>query len=233
MTASPAPSQLPPTPSAAVLPAQLPILAVPGLLLLPGTRLPLNIFDPADIAMVDYALGKGRLIGLIQPRQENAVTHDAPLYDVGCAGRVTSFTETGDGRFLIGLSGVIRFRVEKTLSHDAPQAPSFRLVEPNWTPFLDDLQTSDEDEDIPFNQTRLMEALRGYFKIHGVAADWNALQEASSEELIAMLAMTCPFSGCEKQALLEAPTVQARAEMLTSLLEMGSLQNQDFDEAKH
>jgi Lon protease-like protein len=215
----------PTAPSA--LPTQLPIFPLPGVLLLPRGRLPLNIFEPRYLAMVDAALGRERLIGLVQPATPTeADAGAAPLYRIGCAGRIMSFNETDDGRYLIHLNGVCRFQIQTEL----PLQHGFRSVTPDWNPYLADLVPPQEDG---FDRGRLMERLRQYFKLQGLAADWTALQNAGGEALIAALAMICPFEPNEKQGLLEAPTLQDRAALLIALLEMATLGGGESETARH
>ncbi len=208
----------PPQPSfpPSALPEVLPIFPLMGVLLLPRGRLPLNIFEPRYISMVEDALGNGRLIGMIQPTVSENQEPFPPVYNVGCAGRVTSFTETEDGRFLIGLTGVCRFSVREEL----PIERGYRRVKPDWETFLSDITDTDEVE---IDRDKLTGVLRSYFELHGIAADWNAVQNTGSEALISSLAMICPLAPNEKQALLEAPDLPARAELLMALLEMASM----------
>jgi Lon protease-like protein len=199
------------------LPDTLPIFPLSGVVLLPRGRLPLNIFEPRYLSMIEHALGQGRLIGMVQPsapESEDGVI--PPLYNIGCAGRITSFTETEDGRFLIGLTGVCRFSIAEELASDRP----YRSVRPDWQKFLADVGNPDESE---VDREKLLGILRPYFKLQGIAADWNAVQNTGSETLVSSLAMICPLAPNEKQALLEAPDLRARANMLMALLEMASM----------
>ena len=197
--------------SPADLPDTIPVFPLPGALLLPRGRLPLNIFEPRYLAMLDDALRSDhRLIGMIQPLGEN----DGPprLHKIGCAGRVTSLTETEDGRYLIVLAGVCRFRVTTEREGFTP----YRRVEPNWTPFLGDLDRPGPLTD--FDKDAFLELLRKYFDVARLSSDWDSMREADEEMLINSLSMMCPFEVEEKQALLEAPTLSDRAETLHALI---------------
>jgi Lon protease-like protein len=204
------------------LPDTLPIFPLAGAVLLPRSKLPLNVFEPRYLAMVEEALAHpGRMIGMVQPKE--AEGQDAPeptIYKIGCAGRVTSFTETEDGRYLITLTGICRFAV----SEELPQERLFRRVKPDWTGFLKDIGDTDNAE---IDHVKLLAVLKNYFKIHGIAADWEAVQSTPGDMLISSLAMICPLATNEKQALLEARDVTARAELLTALLEMASMPQAD------
>jgi Lon protease-like protein len=202
------------TPSA--LPEVLPLFPLTGVLLLPRGRLPLNIFEPRYLAMVEDAMSHGRLIGMVQPSAAEGPEPLLPLFHIGCAGRITSFTETEDGRFLIGLTGVCRFRIRDEL----PAERSYRRAKVEWEKFLADVGEPDEAE---IDREKLLGILRSYFKLHNIAADWNAVQNTHNETLISSLAMICPLAPNEKQALLEATDLRARAEMLMALLEMASM----------
>ena len=195
------------------LPATLPIFPLAGVLLLPRGRLPLHIFEPRYVAMVEDALLGDRLIGMIQPFDPTS-RDDAPVvYPIGCAGRITAFRDMEDGRYLITLSGLSRFRVGRELEGKH----GYRRVEPLWADFIDDLR---EEPDRPLDRSRLLGALPCYLEEHEIVADWETIKGAPDERLVTSLAMVCPFEPNEKQALLEAPTLGERAELLTSLVEM-------------
>jgi uncharacterized protein len=198
------------------LPDIIPIFPLPGVLLLPRGRLPLNIFEPRYLAMTSDALGGPRLIGMIQPTDPNVREREPAVYPTGCAGRITSFAETPDGRFLITLTGMSRFRVREEL----PLLRGYRRVVPEWRDFVNDLEASPAPA---FDRDRLLEALKGYFAQHQLKADWDAVKATPSEELVTSLAMMCPFEPREKQALLEAADVTARAELLTAIVEMAAV----------
>ena len=200
------------------LPESLPVFPLNGVLLLPRAELPLNIFEPRYLAMVDEALAGDRLIGMIMPREDVTGIRmgDSPVYPLGCAGRITSFSETEDGRYLISLSGLIRFDVKEEL----PIKSGFRRMKADFGPYRADLEQPEIEEDF-FDRKRLLRHLQHYFDAKGITADWEAIEDAPAERLITSLSMACPFDTPEKQALLEAPDQGARAETLIRLLEMG------------
>lgn len=189
------------------LPDTFPIFPLAGVLLLPRGVLPLNIFEPRYLAMVDHALKTDRVIGMIQPRD------DGTLHDMGCAGRITAFEETGDGRYLITLSGVSRFNIAEELS----QMDGFRRVRADHGIYAEDLKPTGC---LDINRDRLTRLLEEYFDIQGLSCSWDAVKDAPDEKLITCLAMVCPFSAQEKQALLEAPSCLDRARLFKTLLEL-------------
>jgi Lon protease-like protein len=199
------------------LPHALPVFPLTGALLLPRAHLPLNIFEPRYLAMVDTALAGNRLIGMIQPAEPEAEeTSDKPaLSSVGCAGRLTAFRETEDGRYLITLTGICRFRAGPELKVTTP----FRQLQPDFSPYLDDLHPIELDEE-SFPRAELLEAFKSYLARRDLKADWDAAAEAPAETLVGALATLCPFEPPEKQALLEAKSWQARVETLIALFEM-------------
>jgi Lon protease-like protein len=195
------------------LPKVLPIFPLEGVLLLPGGRLPLNVFEPRYLAMFDDAMASNRLIGMIQPCDESRGEETPKIYETGCVGRVTSFNETDDGRYLVTLSGLIRFDVVRELP-----AGSYRLVEPDYTRFADDMNEDTGEID----RTRLMKVLNAYFEANSIEGDWEAIEQTSDERLVTSLAMICPLGAPEKQALLESMTLTERAEALTAIMEMAT-----------
>lgn len=196
------------------LPETIPVFPLAGAILFPRARLPLNVFEPRYLAMVDAALAGARVIGMIQPSE---VEGKRPaLYPVGCLGRLTSFAETGDGRYLITLTGVIRFRIAQELDAVTP----FRQVHPRYDEFLTDLKSPPESE-VP--RDRLIAALKLYLRDRNVQIDWQAVEKAPDEHLLNATAMLCPFQPAEKQALLETHTLAARNDTLLTLLEMANL----------
>lgn len=197
------------------LPATLPLFPLTGVLLLPRGMLPLNVFEPRYLNMIQDALGADRLIGMIQPCTM-ADSGDPPLYSVGCAGRIVQFEETEDGRFLISLRGVSRFTVEQEI----PTTRGYRRIRTAWDDHKDDLIS---DEGSLVDRESLFTGLQSYFKVQGIEASWKALRETPDERLINSLAMICPFEPPEKQALLEAKTLSDRASILTALVEMAVL----------
>lgn len=209
------------------LPDAIPVFPLPGALMLPRARLPLNIFEPRYLTMLDDTLKtEHRLIGMIQPLERRG---DGPpmLRKIGCAGRVTSFSETEDGRYLIALTGICRFRVTEEIEGFQP----YRRVKADWSDFGRDLAQSDTDPD--FNRPEFLDLLRRYFEAARLSSDWESLEEADEEMLINSLSMLCPFAVEEKQALLEAPRLAERRETICALMrfaiasrgeESGSLQ---------
>ena len=189
------------------LPEQLPIFPLGGVLLLPRGVLPLNIFEPRYIAMVDQAMRTDRLIGMIQPRE------DGTLYKVGCAGRISSYHETSDGRYEIVLTGVCRF----LMSDELPQVNGYRRVHAIWDDYKDDLEPIGC---LDMDRPKLNSLLKDYFEHNGLTCSWEAVEGASDEKLMTCLAMICPFESHEKQALLEAPCCRERAKLFMTLLEM-------------
>jgi hypothetical protein len=200
------------------LPASLPIFPLPGVLLLPRGLLPLNVFEPRYLAMVDVALGAGRLLGMIQPEDPEAPlapsAAPAALYPIGCAGRISQFGETDDGRYLITLTGVCRFRIVEEL---ALEPGGFRHVHATWAPFARDLEPPVEGA---IAREALIAAVRAYFERKSLAAKWETIENAGDEALVTALAMACPFAPNEKQALLESPDLARRALLLRALFDM-------------
>ena len=199
------------------LPDEVPIFPLTGALLLPGGELPLNIFEPRYLAMVDWALAHGRWLAMVQPRDadQQTVSDTHPVFAVACLGRITKFAETGDGRYLLTISGLIRFRI----SGEMPLQGGFRRVAADYGAFIDDL---DEVELGAGERGRLMDALRAYFGHMGYEAEWSALERTADRTLVATMAMACPFEPAEKQALLEARDLAVRARTLTTILEMAA-----------
>ena len=206
------------------LPAILPIFPLTGVLLLPRGRLPLNIFEPRYLAMTRDALAGDRLIGMVQPTDPRTPGDNPSVYPIGCAGRITSFAETEDGRFLITLTGTCRFRIREEL----PLLEGYRRVVPEWSGFTRDL---DSDDELAFDRERLMRGLRAYFQQHQITADWDAIGSVPGERLVTSVAMVCPFEASEKQALLEAPDLNDRARLLTAIVEM-TVMNQPADSTR-
>lgn len=202
------------------LPRTIPVFPLSGALLLPRGRLPLNIFEPRYLAMVRAALAGERIIGMIQPTDPDSPSRAPEVYGIGCAGRITAFSETDDGRFLITLTGVTRFRVEEELSAVTP----YRQVAADYAPFRDDLDPP-EGTAAEIGRDRLLPALKAYLELNGMAADWKAIADAPAETLVNALAMICPFAPSEKQALLEAPTLSDRARVMIALIEMAVAQS--------
>ena len=190
------------------LPDTLPIFPISGALLLPRGHLPLNIFEPRYLAMIDAALSTHRLVGIVQP-----IETDGPLHETGCAGKITSFEETSDGRYIITLTGVSRFRVQNELE----QVNGYRRAQPDWKAFETDLNPVGC---LDIKREALTALLKEYFDMHNMSCQWEKIEEAKDEQLITCLAMVCPFDPREKQALLEAPCCRARADLFMTLLEL-------------
>jgi uncharacterized protein len=203
-------------PSERALPAILPVFPLPGVLLLPRGHLPLNIFEPRYLAMTRDAMAGEKLIGMVQPTDPHvSLAGKPPVYPTGCAGLVSAFAETEDGRFLITLTGVSRFRIREEL----PLRSGYRRVAADWSDFAAD-RAGEEEAD--FDREHLLRGLRVYFERHRMSANWEALQTVRGERLIASIAMLCPFEPSEKQALLEAADLAARARLLTAIVDMAA-----------
>lgn len=198
------------------MPAVIPVFPLTGVLLLPRTRLPLNVFEPRYLALVDEAMHSSRLIGIIQPKFPGEDMAPRPdLCDVGCAGRIVEYAETDDGRYVITVLGIVRFRVAGEREGTAP----FRQVAADYAPFVSDFQSEPEPT---IARKRLTSALKPYLDQRNMKTDWRAILEAPAETLVNALCVLCPFEPGEKQALLEAPSLTQRAEVLTTLLEIAN-----------
>ena len=197
------------------LPKEIPIFPLTGALLLPSGQLPLNIFEPRYIAMVDAALCAGRWFGMVQPYQTDAetVSDMHPLFDIGCLGRITAFSETSYDRYLLSISGICRFKIKVELS----QTNGFRRVTPDYSKFSGDLGSSNLAAG---EREILSHALRRYLSERGHAFDWETIEKTPDEMFVASIAMACPFNPTEKQALLEAPSLSARTACLIAILEI-------------
>jgi uncharacterized protein len=203
--------------NAADLPDTIPVFPLGGALMLPRTRLPLHIFEPRYLAMIEDCMKtKHRLIGMIQPRETPASGNrpaEKRLQAIGCAGRLTGFSETEDGRYMITLSGASRFRVREEVQGFTP----YRRAIVDWSPFTRDLGPAEDDKG--FKRAPFMELLGRYFTAMNLSTDWDGLKEAEPELLINSLSMLCPFSHEDRQALLEAPSLDTRRETLVTLIE--------------
>jgi Lon protease-like protein len=192
------------------LPEIIPVFPLPGALLLPRSRLPLHIFEPRYLAMIDDAMKTPeRLIGMIQPAEGRT----GGLHLIGCAGRLTAFSETDDGRYMITLAGVSRFRVIEEIEGFTP----YRRVRANWKGFERDQGPSDVDAE--FDREKLMRLLSRFFETRGLSTDWDAMKNADEELLVNSLSMLAPFAPEDRQALLEAPSLSTRRETLVTLIE--------------
>lgn len=198
------------------LPETVPVFPISGVLLLPGGQLPLNVFEPRYLAMFDAALAGNRLIGMIQPalseEQANILPERPALSSMGCIGRITSFTETGDGRYIISLAGVCRFRLMDEVQNSKPYR-TFHIA-----PFVTDLASSEEEAEV--NRAGLLAAFKAYLEANKLEADWESVERASNIMLVNSLSMMSPFGPAEKQALLEAPDLKTRAETLIAITEI-------------
>jgi Lon protease-like protein len=204
-------------PRLADLPTEVPIFPLSGALLLPEGRLPLNIFEPRYLAMVEDSLAAGRMFGMVQgdPSLPKA-GGDSQLFRIGCLGRLTSFAETEDGRFLITLTGVVRYRIVEEIAGRR----GYRRVRADYGDFAGDLDLGRPAPQI--DRGALLGALRPYFRARGIEANWEAIEQTGDAMLVTTLCMVCPFEVREKQALLEAPAPGDRARMLIALMEMDS-----------
>ena len=197
------------------LPDVIPVFPLSGALLLPRGQMPLNIFEPRYLAMVDEALRTDRIIGMIQPDADGGGTPLVPkLYSIGCAGRLTQFAETGDGRYIITLTGIARFRVDEEMATTLP----FRLGRVSFEPFgIDFLARAGEDE---VDRPALLKALKDFIEATDMKLDWKGVEQAPNEALVNALSMMSPYGPREKQALLEAPDLKTRAEILVAITEI-------------
>ncbi len=194
------------------LPEVIALFPLPGALLLPRGRLPLHVFEPRYLAMLDDTLKtRERLIGIIQPRP--APEGQRRLSAIGCAGRLTSFTETDDGRYMIALTGVSRFRLEREVSGFTP----YIRAAVRWDEFSRDIGNAEQDDLL--DREAFLTLLRRFFAARQLATDWDGLEDAPDEALINSLSMLCPFDAEDRQALLEAPTLANRRETLQILME--------------
>ncbi len=203
------------------LPEVFPVFPLGGALLLPRGRLPLNIFEPRYLAMTEDALANGRMFGMIQPDTNQPRGATGPgLYRIGCLGRLSSFSESDDGRYLITLTGVIRFAVAEELG----VVRGYRRVRAELADFAADLVPPSA---AMVNREALLAALRSYFQRRGFEANWDAITQMDDDMLVTTICMVCPFETAEKQALLEAPGLAGRAEALLALLMMDSHDTQN------
>ena len=198
------------------LPKIVPVFPLAGALLLPRGQMPLNIFEPRYLEMVDDAFRGGqRLIGMIQPDVRRPGTEDKPnLYKIGCVGRITQLAESGDGRYLIQLTGIARFRLEQEQTVSTP----YRQCQVTYAPFTDDFVARRGEDAV--DRKAVLEALSAFLKTNKLKADWEGIENAPNEALVNALAMMAPYGAAEKQAMLEAPDLKTRAEILVAVTEM-------------
>lgn len=196
-------------------PQVIPLFPLTGALLLPRGQMPLNIFEPRYLAMIDDAIRSDRVIGMIQPEPDDGRRVEVPgLLKVGCLGRITQFAETGDDRYIISLTGISRFRVAEELSVTTP----YRQARVDYEPFAVDFVARAGEEEV--DRDGLLRALRDFAKANDLKIDWKGVGEAPNEALVNALAMMCPFGPREKQALLEAQSLKERAAVLVAITEI-------------
>lgn len=196
------------------LPETIPVFPLSGALLLPRARLPLHIFEPRYLQMIEDSLKTpGRLIGMVQPNEGPGGKSERKLHAIGCAGRISQFSETEDGRYMVTLAGISRFRVTREVSGFTPY---FR-ADVSWDGFERDLGKTETDAG--FQRASFMKLLGRYLEANDLSTDWDSLKEAEAELLINSLSMLLPFEPEEKQALLEAPSLETRRETLVTLIE--------------
>jgi Lon protease-like protein len=205
--------------SADDLPDMLPVFPLRGAILLPRATLTLNVFEPRYLALIEHALVNHRLMGIVQPdpdtgSEESPEGKDIPLRAVGCAGRITAFDETDEGRLMISLLGVARFTLGKEIPSDTP----FRMWEVDFSSYADDFISGHGEDEV--DRPRLLETLRSYLEANSLSADWERINSATNERLVNTLAILSPYGPEEKQALLEAKSLPERAEALVALAEM-------------
>jgi uncharacterized protein len=207
---------LPFQPALGEIETTIPVFPLSGAMLLPHGRMPLNIFEARYLALAEDALSAGRMFGMIQPDSLKApLANGAATFSVGCLGRITSFTETEDGRIVLSLLGVIRFAVREEVA----SRRGYRRMRVDYAPYAEDLDPPSPETGLP--RKALLASLRGYFERQGVTADWDTIGEMDDPTLLTALCMMCPFAPSEKQALLEATSSVERAQILQALLEFG------------
>lgn len=205
------------------LPLNIPVFPLSGALMLPHSQLPLNIFEPRYLNMIDDAMMGDRVIGMIQtvPGGDRSQPN---LANVGCLGRITSFSETPDGRYLITLTGLCRFKIDTEL----PVTTPYRQVHADYTGFDEDFRALDDDAN--FDRARFLSVLKGFLDHHGLEIDWNGAENAPSEPLVTSLAAALPFSPVERQALLEAHSRSDRLEVLVALMQINAAEPKGDDD---
>lgn len=192
------------------LPEILPVFPLTGAILLPHCKLPLNIFEPRYLNMVFDSLKSERLIGMIQPRPQGPQDGTGPIYDIGCAGRITSFEETQDGRVLMTLTGLCRFKV----SEEMEKTQGYRRIRPDWQLYGADLVSA---KDTPVSSAEVIELLKPVFDAHGIRTEWHILDQLPGNDLMDMMIINLPFQPEEKQALLEAVDAKARIAVMRQI----------------
>ena len=203
------------------MPDVIPVFPLPGALLLPRAKLPLHVFEPRYLSMIEDCMKtSSRFIGMVQTYQSGG---EAKLHSIGCAGRLNQFSETEDGRYMVTLSGVSRFRIKEEVEGFAP----YRRCHVSWDGFERDLGKVEKDK--TFDRPAFMAVLKRFFEYQELSTDWETMQEADDELLINSLSMLCPFEPGDKQALLEAPSLSTRRETLTTLIEFALRGGADED----
>lgn len=208
------------------IPNLVPVFPLSGALLLPGGQIPLNIFEPRFLAMIDHAMATDRVIVMVQPRFKSddadgdAADSPSKLCEVGCLGRISSFNETGDGRYVISLQGICRVRLDAEVTQNKLPFRQF-----NIHPFVADLGDTDENDTI--DREQLLKVFREYLEFNELEADWDSVEKAENMTLVNALSMMSPFGPAEKQALLEAPDMRMRAETLVAITEMSLARDSD------
>ncbi|MCX5514031.1 peptidase S16 [Kaistia algarum] len=197
--------------SPADLPEIIPVFPLSAALLLPRSQMPLNIFEPRYLAMVDEAMAGNRILGMIQPVAES---DEGALFPIGCMGRITSYGETDDGRYMICLTGISRFRIVE----EVEAVSGFRRCRVTAEPFREDFEENAGAEGV--DRDRLLDVFRAYLEAHRLEADWDNIGRTSNETLVNALSMMSPYGPAEKQALLEAADLRSRAETLIALTEI-------------
>ncbi|QDM14824.1 peptidase S16 [Tardiphaga sp. vice352] len=198
------------------LPEVIPVFPLPGALLLPRGQMPLNVFEERYLAMIDDSFRDGhRLIGMIQPDMSHSPDEEHPkLFKVGCVGRITQLAESGDGRYILELTGVARFKVKDELT----VLTAYRQCKVDYFPFIDDFTARKGEDDV--DRTALLAVLTDFLKANDLKVDWDGIENAPNEALVNALAMMSPYGTPEKQAMLEAPDLKTRAEILIAVTEM-------------
>jgi hypothetical protein len=199
------------------LPQRLPVFPLSRAILLPRATLPLNVFEPRYLQMVEDVMSTSRVLGMVQPEggdEESPVARTAPLRRIGCTGRITSYQELDDGRFLISLTGIARF----DLTDEVMLAKPYRICTVSYDRFLSDFDVGAGEDEV--DRPGLLRSLKAYLEARNLEADWSAIGKTSTETLVNSLSIASPYGREEKQALLEAPDLKTRAEMLVALAEM-------------
>ncbi len=199
------------------LPQRIPLFPLRGAILLPRATLPLNIFEPRYLQMVEDVMATSRVLGMVQPdggEDESPAGQAVPLRRIGCAGRITGYQELDDGRLLITLMGIARF----TLVDEVPLGKAYRICTVSYDAFHGDFEAGAGEDSV--DRQGLLKALKTYLEARNLKADWSAVSKSSTESLVNSLALASPFGSEEKQALLEAADLKSRAEILVALAEM-------------